>query len=179
MGSFANIVFSILLGWFKTLCSMIWHSATAKDGQSILTFLGDHWMIIAMILCLIGLIADFAVYLHRWKPYRSLQHEEMKEETADVLPDSPAAELQSDTQTEETGYHQPWNRNEEKPTPVYFQNAETQNRRRRIRVSGLFGGEEENPFYFRENHQPLIDQKEAYHEPVYPKNWRKSEERES
>ena len=70
MGSFANALFSVLLGWLQTFASLLWSAFTSKDGNSVLTFIGNNWIKIGIILCLIGLIADFAVYLIRWEPYK-------------------------------------------------------------------------------------------------------------
>ena len=44
-------------------------------------------------------------------------------------------------------------------------------RRRRIRVNELFGDPGEDAVHF-EAPQPVIDQNEAYHAPVYPRNWK-------
>ena len=70
MGSFANTVFSILLGWLQGLISIIWSALTSKGGENIFQFIGDNWIKIALILCAAGLIADFAVYFFRWAPYK-------------------------------------------------------------------------------------------------------------
>ena len=70
MGSFANTVFSILLGWLQGLISIIWSALTDKGGESFFQFIGDNWIKITLILCAVGLIADFAVYFFRWAPYK-------------------------------------------------------------------------------------------------------------
>ena len=70
MGSFANTVFSLLLGWLQTVVSMIWNSLTEKDNESIFQFIGRNWILITLILCFAGLVIDFAVYLFRWEPYK-------------------------------------------------------------------------------------------------------------
>ena len=50
MGSFANTVFSILLGWLQGLISIIWSALTAKGGESFFQFIGDNWIKITLIL---------------------------------------------------------------------------------------------------------------------------------
>jgi len=70
MGSFANTVFRLLLGWLQGLASVLWSALTEKGGESFFLFLEKHWLPIAGILCAIGLAADFAVYLFRWEPYK-------------------------------------------------------------------------------------------------------------
>lgn len=70
MGSFANTVFSILLGWMQGLISAIWSAFTGKEGESFFQFIGNNWIKIAVILCAVGAIADFSVYFFRWQPYK-------------------------------------------------------------------------------------------------------------
>ena len=70
MGSFANTLFTILLGWMQGAVSAVWSAFTSEKGSSFLTWIGDHWIVLAGILCLIGLAADLCVYLMRWKPMK-------------------------------------------------------------------------------------------------------------
>ena len=70
MGSFANTVFSVLLGWMQGLISMIWSALTDENGGTFFEFIGNNWIKIAVILCIVGLVADFAVYFFRWAPYK-------------------------------------------------------------------------------------------------------------
>lgn len=70
MGSFANTVFSFLLGWLRTLTSAIWSALTNKGGKSFFDFIGRNWLMLALLFCLTGLIVDFIVYLFRWEPYK-------------------------------------------------------------------------------------------------------------
>jgi len=70
MGSFANTVFSILLGWMQGLISAIWSAFTGKEGESFFQFIGNNWIKIAVILCAVGAIVDFSVYFFRWQPYK-------------------------------------------------------------------------------------------------------------
>ena len=48
-------------------------------------------------------------------------------------------------------------------------------RRRRLNVSDLFSNPEEELYDF-EAPQQLIDSRKAYHDPVYPRGWKKSED---
>jgi len=70
MGSFSNTIFSILLGWLQTLVSAIWSAFTDPEGASFFKLIGNNWIRITAILCIVGLLADFAVYLFRWEPYK-------------------------------------------------------------------------------------------------------------
>ena len=69
MGSFANTLFTILLGWLRGAVSAVWTAFTSEKGNGFLNWIGDHWILLAVILCVIGLAADLCVYLLRWKPY--------------------------------------------------------------------------------------------------------------
>ncbi len=70
MGSFANTVFSIMLGWVQSLVAMIWNAMTSENGNSFLQFIGNNWIKIAAVLCALGLVTDLCVYIFRWQPYR-------------------------------------------------------------------------------------------------------------
>ena len=70
MGSFANTLFTILLGWLQGAVSAVWNAFTSENGNSFLTWIGKNWILIAGILCVIGLAADLCVYLLRWKPFK-------------------------------------------------------------------------------------------------------------
>ena len=70
MGSFANTLFTILLGWLQGAVSAVWSAFTSEKGNGFLTWIGDHWILLAGILCIIGLAADLGVYLVRWKPLK-------------------------------------------------------------------------------------------------------------
>ncbi len=70
MGSFANSLFKIMLGWLQTAVSSVWSAFTSENGSSLFNWLGQHWILTAAVLCCAGLAADLCVYLLRWKPYK-------------------------------------------------------------------------------------------------------------
>ena len=70
MGSFANALFRILLGWLQGVVSAVWSAFNSTDGQSFFIWIGKHWITVAVILCITGLAADLCVYILRWKPFR-------------------------------------------------------------------------------------------------------------
>ena len=41
-----------------------------EDGSSVFNWIGRHWILLAGILCVIGLVTDLCVYIFRWKPYK-------------------------------------------------------------------------------------------------------------
>lgn len=70
MGQFAGTLFSLLLGWVQTAVSGLWALFTNADAGTWLSWLLDHWLLLAAALCLGGVLIDFLVYLLRWQPYR-------------------------------------------------------------------------------------------------------------
>ncbi|MBR5961965.1 MAG: hypothetical protein IKZ98_13360 [Clostridia bacterium] len=70
MGSFANTLFRVMLGWLQGIVSAVWSAFTSEKGGSLFTWIGNHWIPIAAILCIIGLVSDLGIYLVRWKPYK-------------------------------------------------------------------------------------------------------------
>ena len=70
MGSFANSLFKIMLGWLQAVVSAVWSAFTSENGSSIFNWIGRHWILLAGILCVIGLVTDLCVYIFRWKPYK-------------------------------------------------------------------------------------------------------------
>ena len=121
MGSFANTVFSLLLGWLKGLISMIWSALTSEGGDSFFTFIGNNWIKIVVILCAAGLAVDFAVYFFRWQPYKVWQTflRHVKGKQSAELPenemDKPAQYTGStapETYAAGYGYTRKWNKEE-------------------------------------------------------------------
>ena len=270
MGSFANSLFIIMLGWLQAAVSAIWSVFTTENGGSLIKWIGNHWLPLAAILCIIGMTVDLAVYLVRWRPLRvwqsffrrrrqrrgpepdeafpapaqkqeshagssnrlfrerpeerEVRYEERfnrdAQEPADDTPAKSETDLSRWDQPEETadpmtdghsaaalvtgaGYVVP----EDSPyrRPAQTQKAETTTdvpsappapesvpaaeslrasdkvkaiqprRRRRLSVSELFGDPEEELLGV-DAPQNLIDRHKAYHEPVYPTGWKKSED---
>ena len=104
MGSFANTLFTIMLGWIQAAAAALWSAFTTENGGSFLQWIGKNWISLAVILCAVGLILDLGVYLLRWRPmqvwksfFRRLRHgkeepEEQEQEHAAVEP-APAGRL--------------------------------------------------------------------------------------
>lgn len=247
MGSFANTLFKILLGWLQGAASAVWAAFTKENGASLLTWIGRNWLLIAGVLCVIGLTADLCVYILRWKPYKVwknhfLHNKEEKTESAadekklpeastlhggeyretyktsfdrrknseeemdlsqwqgeaeaDEIPgndsgkepatvtnagyvvpaDSPYRRpvsrtiMQSAAVTENGPGQEPGSTEEKETAPI------STRKRRRIRVSELFSDPEEEIHEF-DAPQHVIDARKAYHEPVYPRAWKKNEEK--
>lgn len=70
MGSFANILFRLMLGWIQRVVADIRSLFVDRNGTSLIRWTGEHWLAIALILCVTGLIIDLIVYMFRWRPYK-------------------------------------------------------------------------------------------------------------
>lgn len=70
MGSFANTLFSALLGWFQGAVAWLWRLIASADAGAWMTWVLDNWLALLILLCLAGLAVDGVVYLLRWQPYR-------------------------------------------------------------------------------------------------------------
>ena len=251
MGSFANTLFRVMLSWLQSVASAVWSAFTSEKGGSFLEWIGSHWLIIAAVLCAVGLAADLCVYILRWRPFRKAGKDAAKEQeeipeahegpyfaTADepqeeavpsepetarqavyaerkqertmqepdlskweeprpvservygkptgdppmitgagyVVPaDSPYRRPESQntamTDTRQAAAEKPGSEDEPAAEPIVFRSG----RRRRLKVSDLFTSPEEELYEF-EAPQQFIDSRKAYHEPVYPRGWKKSED---
>ena len=68
MGNLANGVFSFLLGWLKSTIAALWEAFQAGSGTNLLTWVGQNWKALTLILLLAGTAADIVVHLFRWRP---------------------------------------------------------------------------------------------------------------
>lgn len=249
MSGFANTVFTLLVGWFQTVVSLIWSGLSGKDDGNVLTWIGNHWIVIVIILCVIGSIVDLSVYIARWKPfvvirsyfarkkekyipdhavpaaetggrysampektdepapgrsgYRPLfasnqaAQSETEEYQPEEIPYNSAAVQNDETGRQEQREYRKGTEKREVPADSPYRRPVTEPaypeqetragrepaerspetavrpRRRRINVSELFGNPEEDMMHF-EPPKPMIDQTEAYHTPVYPRNWKEN-----
>lgn len=70
MNAFANALFTLLLGWARSLLYSLFSALSSDSSKSTLSWLGDHWLWLAAGLALFGTAVDFAVWIIRWQPYR-------------------------------------------------------------------------------------------------------------
>ena len=99
MGSFAASVFNLLLGWIRGLVSSLWELINSNQAREGLTWLGDNWLWLVIIIAVAGLAVDYVIWFIRWRPYyvwrswwRRLTHKD-REEDADRY-EAPEAEEQ-------------------------------------------------------------------------------------
>ena len=240
MGSFANTLFTIMLGWVQAAASAIWSAFTTENGGSFLQWIGRNWIILAAVLCVIGMIIDFGIYLLRWRPvrvwksfFRRLRHGKEETEEPDQPAETPthAGTLFRNEEKPVQRFNRPplpaeeepadfsrWVQEKPEPAQEVVQKqpiitgagytvpadspyrrpaAETlsepiteeqrtgeqetrpeimtqRKRRRRLIVGDLFTDPEEELYQY-ERPQQLIDKDKAYHQPVYPRKWKKDE----
>lgn len=68
MNSFVNTLLSVMLGWIRTLISNIWTMLASEDGGALFQFLSAYWLVIVILLCAGGVLADLIIYFFRWRP---------------------------------------------------------------------------------------------------------------
>ena len=70
MVSFANSMFSVLLGWVRGAVNWLWGLCTSEESSGLTAWLGEHWLGLAAALCVVGMLADLVVSMVRWQPYK-------------------------------------------------------------------------------------------------------------
>lgn len=70
MGQFAATLFRVLLGWVQNAAAWLWSLFTNKDTGVWMDWIQENWLPLTLLLCLLGVLVDFLVYLLRWQPYR-------------------------------------------------------------------------------------------------------------
>ena len=68
MGTLADSLFNLLMGWVRALVNAIWALFTT-DHTNLLEFLGKNWVLIVVVILAAGLAIDWLVWLIRWQPY--------------------------------------------------------------------------------------------------------------
>ncbi len=69
MNTFANSLFTVLFGWARGLIQQVWNAALSGRFSGFLTWLGDHWLWVALGLILGCTAMDYLIWLIRWRPY--------------------------------------------------------------------------------------------------------------
>lgn len=70
MGSFANSIFSVMLGWVRSAVNWVWQLAASQEGSGAIEWLGQNWLMLTLILCGAGMVIDLIVHTLRWRPYK-------------------------------------------------------------------------------------------------------------
>ncbi len=69
MNSFANSMFSLLFGWAKSLIQQVWTAVLSGNFSGFFTWLGDHWLWVALLVGVLCTAVDFLIWMVRWRPY--------------------------------------------------------------------------------------------------------------
>lgn len=69
MNNLSNHVLAVLFSWMRTLIQGVWGTISSGAASGFWTWLGDHWLLLTVFLCLICVVLDYLVWLIRWKPY--------------------------------------------------------------------------------------------------------------
>lgn len=195
MGSFANSLFSLMLGWFQTVVASVWDLVAHPGKNSFLSWIAGNWYIPVAVLCLAGLAADFIVYMLRWKPYevwksffrrirtrRKAWPEDSEEAAVHYYNKSAEYTEEPENVEEAPGIEpepiiRPEIPSEEIRSFTRQEKAERmlQAGGRRTRISRLLNDGEKGEYY--PEPQELINAEEAYRRPVYPRRWRETEDK--
>jgi len=163
MTSFANALFSALLSWVRAFAAWLWGAFSGDEGN-LLTWLGEHWKPLVLILCAAGMAIDLAVYLVRWRPYRvwASFFRRLRSRRGAQTPEVSAS------------------RHEREPSlPLPKPAARSRRAARHAqpgftrRIQSLLQPEESEETRFRLKHiEPLARQDEAYSDPYIPPQWK-------
>ena len=123
MGTLADSLFNLLMGWVRALVNAIWALFTT-DHTTLLEFLGKNWVLIVVVILAAGLAIDWLVWLIRWQPYHlwarrarrflrmpELEQEEKRKKRApsgDETQKMPAAYAQTDSGAPEEEEEEQW-----------------------------------------------------------------------
>lgn len=123
MGTLADSLFNLLMGWVRALVNAIWALFTT-DHTTLLEFLGKNWVLIVVVILAAGLAIDWLVWLIRWQPYhlwarrarRFLRMPEPEQEekrkkhapSGDEMQKMPAAYAQADSDAPEEEEEERW-----------------------------------------------------------------------
>lgn len=69
MNNLSNHVLAVLFSWMRTLIQGVWGTISSGTTSGFWTWLGDHWLPLTVLLCLICVVLDYLIWLIRWRPY--------------------------------------------------------------------------------------------------------------
>ncbi len=68
MNAFADMLFSSLLGWVRGLMQSLWGFFSSGGSGGFFAWIGDHFLVVTVILCLAGAAADLLIGFFREEP---------------------------------------------------------------------------------------------------------------
>ena len=69
MGSFANSIFNLLLGWVRAAARSLW-ALISGEGGDLLTWIGENWLALTVVICAVCTVIDVIIHVIRWRPYK-------------------------------------------------------------------------------------------------------------
>lgn len=70
MGSFANSMFSVLLGWIRTAADWLWSTVFNAEDGGLIGWIGENWLGLIVALSVVCMAVDAVVHILRWRPYK-------------------------------------------------------------------------------------------------------------
>lgn len=68
LGSFADSMWHLLLGWMQGAASTLWDVLTREYEGGFLTWIAENWLPLVVLLCVGCMAVDWLEYLVRWRP---------------------------------------------------------------------------------------------------------------
>ena len=67
---FIDWLVKTMLGWARWITDLMWDSINSGPRENgALAWFGSHWMIIAAVMIIAGIVIDWLVWMVRWRPY--------------------------------------------------------------------------------------------------------------
>ena len=69
MGSFANSIFNLLLGWVRAAARSLW-ALIAGEGGNFFAWMGENWLALTVAICVVCTVVDMIIHVIRWRPHK-------------------------------------------------------------------------------------------------------------
>ena len=69
MNALSNNVLAVLFSWMRSLIQSVWGTISSGTSKGFWPWLGDHWMPLIVLLCVVCTVLDYLIWLIRWRPY--------------------------------------------------------------------------------------------------------------
>ena len=105
-------VMELLLSWMRVVTGWVWDFFQADRGTGLIAWFSDHWVKIALILILAGVVVDWLIWMIRWRPYwlwlrkRQIIYEEVPRKRQ--VPRAKAARGKAGAQAGPEAYYDPF-----------------------------------------------------------------------
>lgn len=204
MGGFANSALNLLLGWVRGAAQWLWQLIESPNGSALINWLSKHWLAAVIVLCVVGVLADFVIYLFRWRPdqvwrsfFRRMAHrsprvaqsvasqDKLRQWIYDEEAAQPADESVTDVQPEQTQAEQSVQQAQPVQSGQPVQPAQPAERRRRAdrhrarnTLSRLLSTDDDADTFVGAYKPSIpVDSKQTLNEPYYPPQWKRPEDK--